>query len=70
MSKDQTPLVVSELWLDWYFDGSKEPFDNATTDAEVKAKQQKVEDFASSELQRHSPTGRSNSNGALLKRFL
>ena len=50
MSKEQTPLVVSELWLDWYFDGSKEPFDNATTDAEVKAKQQKVEDFASSEL--------------------
>lgn len=55
MSKEQPPLVVSELWLDWYFDGSQEPFDDATTDAEVKAKQQKVEDYASSELAKAEP---------------
>jgi hypothetical protein len=55
MSKEQTPLVDSELWLDWYFDGSKEPFDDATTEADVTATQQKIENFASSELAKAQP---------------
>jgi hypothetical protein len=56
MLKDQTPLVVPELWLDWYFDASQAPFDGATTDAMVKEKQKKIEDYASSELSKEQPT--------------
>jgi len=56
MPKHQTPQVLSKPWFDWYFDASKEPFDKATNDAEVKAKQKKIEKYASSELSKKRPS--------------